>query len=612
MADQGILPPRIRVNYIFQNERPTIYRPILDAIAIGEAYQIRKLNNAGTYTGFLTTYAYPDLISTSILDLASVSAHIEGVAGTIPIDVAPNLVTGTDGYTNSADVNVFRTDVPNAFATLAGDGTEVLEVLTGPNAGIYKILSKTATTVTLAETLGLNQTDLNFKVFGPGYLVRTYGVVVGPGYDNGNILVSYTAKRTDLGLKPFTYANQDDLEAIFKQEEIIPENPLAFACQLIIANAGPVEARGLGINEDTLPEHEGAISILEVEPNSYSIVPCTQEPAYLMAYREHVEDSSSPEGRNERILWGSHKLITRDTLVASVGTDGTVSDTIVPGQNDVFVAASGDFVDDGALPNMFLYDLTHDKSYVILSVTNGTTLRLSTFPTTALADIQWEIVIDFFDRSEEAANIRARGAAYASRRVRMIWPPECEIVDGQGGFKDYPSYYIGACYAGQLSSSPPQTPFSKRPVAGISGLKRSNKYFSQAQLNQIAAGGNWIMVQEAEGAPVQCRHQLTTDVTSQERREASLTHDADFIGKTWRLTLDPLTGRNNINRDLMLRLNIACNALIAEDISAGRLREGSKLISISEDPNDSTKVNFYVAANLPKPFNLGDVFILVI
>ena len=61
---RGLLEqPGVRVFQQFGELASTIIRPLLEAVIIGEAYQIETEKLAGLYTGLLTVYAYPDLIA---------------------------------------------------------------------------------------------------------------------------------------------------------------------------------------------------------------------------------------------------------------------------------------------------------------------------------------------------------------------------------------------------------------------------------------------------------------------------------------------------------------------------------------------------------------------
>ena len=73
----------------------------------------------------------------------------------------------------------------------------------------------------------------------------------------------------------------------------------------------------------------------------------------------------------------------------------------------------------------------------------------------------------------------------------------------------------------------------------------SNDSYTNRQLNVMAAGGVYILVQDAQGGPVVCRHQLSTDTSTIETRELSITKVVDFTAKFMRAGLRNFIGRSN-------------------------------------------------------------------
>ena len=100
----------------------------------------------------------------------------------------------------------------------------------------------------------------------------------------------------------------------------------------------------------------------------------------------------------------------------------------------------------------------------------------------------------------------------------------------QGLEKALPSYYAAAAIVGQVGALPPQQGHTNYPIPGLTGVVGSEK-FTKAQLNRMAGGGTFILAQDVQGGAVYCRHQLSTDMTSIETRELSITKIVDFVAK---------------------------------------------------------------------------------
>jgi len=127
-------------------------------------------------------------------------------------------------------------------------------------------------------------------------------------------------------------------------------------------------------------------------------------------------------------------------------------------------------------------------------------------------------------------------------------------VDLDSGTKVLPSHFAAAAVAGQFGHQPPAQPLTNFPIAGIRSVQGSHDTFKKSLLDDIAGGGVYVLYQESANGPVMSRMQLSTDVTTIERREASITRAVDFVAKFLRNSLRNLIGRFNITPEFLNNL----------------------------------------------------------
>lgn len=620
MATLRLRPPGVNVYQIFQTESITIFDATLSPCVIGTARQIRNKKSAGAYAGETIQINYPDKLLTSDVDTSTVKIHINTIGGEEEITKSDILVQNTNGATDDTLETLFTSAGTNFLTSGVAIG-DVMIVIENGNYTTFDILAVTATELEISAGLGADQTGIDFVIFKGGrFLALEDRVILAKGIPfAGNILISYEATRADHTQDFITISSANDFSQHFEDSDVVPSNPLPYGIMIAMANGTPgLTIRALIVEDDTLLSHNVALSYLGLKDNVWGLVPLTQRPEVLQAYAQHVTTASQPLEKKERIVFISHKLITKDTVGLRPMSGPEVLDTSNTGFSsagtDVFKDNSinfnasavqvGDFVNilSGPLAGAYPIDQIVDDNTVSLSLTINSTVT----------GLEYEIVSNFFDRSEIAENVQQRSMSYMNRRVVALWPHEVDVPSADGlGIEAVPSYYVGAAYAALAASLPPQTPFSRMPIAGFLGLRYSNDYFTDEELDGIAAGGTWIVVQNGEGANLECRHQLTTDTTTIERREWNITKDIDYIAKTWRQTLTPLTGRNLITDNFLLVLQTYAQTLVDVAIKGGQLLTGSVLQSVVRNTAASDTIDFNFILNPPRPANTFNLYLVI-
>lgn len=204
------------------------------------------------------------------------------------------------------------------------------------------------------------------------------------------------------------------------------------------------------------------------------------------------------------------------------------------------------------------------------------------------------------DKNILAKWYRDYSASFGNRRTTHIFAPYVGVYDDTGEIVAVPGYYFACAYAGLTQAEKPEQGFTNRDVPGFAKVFFTDKYFNDTQMNIIAEGGTTIVVQHAPNAPLTVRHQLTTDMTSIESREYSVTKNVDYMAKSARITMRPYLGKFNVNARTLTTLYSVGNALTIKWKKDGNLISGSPERFYQDQNNkDSVIACFYMEVPLP-------------
>jgi len=415
-----------------------------------------------------------------------------------------------------------------------------------------------------------------------------------------DLYLAYTALRLDvtaMAEEPsfLEFDNTTDLEDSIGP--ISTANPLALGAFLALANAPSNSVGAVGIDENsaaapmgTLDGWARALDFLESR-EVYTLAPLTDDTYIQGLISTHAISMSLPTNRGERITFIWSEIPDRDEpATVSSGTDGQSN-----GTDDSFtldVNPASDLIANGIDPSDPIeYD---DQLYLQFVVTengaselrrysisdvNGVVLTFRTsfeddentdgFYTTetfdeTLTGVDWTLAIrgdlllitgttrpDLNAIAEAAAD---QGEAYGSRRVYYL---ACNSLDTSvdGVTQNVEGYYAAAAIAGMIAEQAPQQPLTNLPIVGFSKVYGTDDMFSEDQMDTIADGGRWLLVNF--GGSVVTRKQLSTSTTSIEYKECSITKAIDWMAKGLRQTNRVFIGRSVITSGFLDQLTMS-------------------------------------------------------
>lgn len=424
-------------------------------------------------------------------------------------------------------------------------------------------------------------------------------------------------------------------------DPINEQNPLGFGLYMTLINAPGLEVKGLGIDEVTGGAPEGteaawarAAGFLEAE-EVYAIAPLTQNEVVHGIFSTHVVAMSEPEQGGERIAFINKKMPTRkNPVIASSGSqaNSTASDNqmlldsnpaaglVNAGLNPAqpFTPEMGVYMEFSVNGELRRYNVSSVSGALVNFNTTFTGSQntdgfyTTTTLTESVINAAWSLKVrgasimvpgsnperpDYSLMSEVVAEANN---SFKNRRLYSVFPDTIKTtIDGIE--KSLPGYYACAAIVGMVAGQPPQQGFTNFPITGLTGVVGTEK-FSKKQLNVLAGGGTYILIQDVQGGAVTSRHQLSTDLTSVETRELSVTKVVDFTAKFLRSSIRNFIGVSVIDSTFLDTIGTAITGILKFLIDTGVLN-GAEINNILQDEAQPDTVLVDVTLEVPYPCN---------
>lgn len=645
--------PGVQVTESFTNLAPALALFALPNINVGPAFQVVSQGSAGVYSGSLVSFAYPGQIAGSLVDLRPpdptdlisypVNLFLSNVVISYLTSAVGAVLIGNLNQINDATGGIFTNVLP-------GDVIVVTGSLNGNNGAytVRQVVSVNA--LSTNETFVAAETGLNYTIrrneqatvgttalstTTPGVALSPTQVtlpasmnftdpVLGPQLIiSATLLVSYRAQRLEESAAVFTYTTPQELQADFGIDQIVPENPLAFAAFLALNNqttTTDVLALDYQYLTNEVLSYSDAFAILEND-DTYCINVLTQNTAVHTALNAHVLAMSQPANKLERVGITNRQLVTTAVVVGAITTTGGDGITGPSGGPYLTLLSSASyFLTDGVVPGMFV-NISAPSGvtgrYLIASVNSQTNITLaSPGPSTSATGVTF-LIDKNLTKDDQATFMAAYASSIGSRRLVVTWPDIVKIPVGSN-IRPLPGYFLG-CSVGALTTAlPTQQGFTNTSVAIYTGVVNSSKYFSNTQLNVIAGGGVMIFVQDVlDVSALYIRHQLTTDMSAIKFQEYSITKNVDFIAKFIRTNHTQFPGKYNVVDAAFDDLKTSATGIIkflrddTKQPKIGGVIKSGQLISAEQDPSNIDAIIENWSLDIPIPLNNLDITIFV-
>lgn len=423
--------------------------------------------------------------------------------------------------------------------------------------------------------------------------------VASSGWNGAQIRVGYRALYKNLS-GFYTFEALDNLDSIFGGGQAVYDNPLPFAVSLAMQNTNSqvfgyalkydeyssLAGSGTASSENTLART--ALETKEV----YALAPYTKDSSILAAYNTHADSMSLPTEKHERIIVASPEITFYDANDNSVASSASADK-----------AATARKLRDAAVAvlNKRSFRIVPDVCYVSVGQVQVQKIK------SAYLDSIYSLGETVYAKLASATSITLSDGStkYYSAGTDITSAVYTNLKDAQNAYKfdvliPVPGFFLASAVVGQISGQQPQQGHTNLPIAGIHSLKFSSDFFSESNLNTIAEGGNYIMVNV--GGSISARHQLSTNMNSIEQRELSITKVVDFTSKFLRNSLTGFIGRSLITPAFLTVVSAIVNGLGSTLVKEGKLN-GFKLLGVKQDEVQKDVVRVSIEILPPYPVN---------
>lgn len=451
----------------------------------------------------------------------------------------------------------------------------------------------------------------------------------------------------------------NDVETKLNRVDI--RNPLAVAATLALRNSIH-RIRTYAIGEDSVDGYQKALDQLKKEYKLHSMCFLSQDPAVAGMFASHVAQMSTPEESMWRIVTWS-PVIPKNKIMGELNVSGSISynetqerGVIIDG-NGAYITnhvAAGDFVrvfarnleGDAQDTTRGIYEIveviSESKIYFrrltssvkdIVETVDIDTADLSSYGVQKLkttehssvadngndgvitaASIDYEIFRKL-DADGQAEQLSLIAQSYNSKRVYQVLPDKV-MITLDGGDHIVPGYYLCAALVGMDASMPPHQGYTNLGITGIKQLYNSDKHFNRDQLDTLAEGGVYVVVQDVLGALPYTRHQISTDPSFLETRERSLVRNIDYVSFMFKDNLRKFLGIYNINRSTIELIRTVCESVKVKLKEMTYPRIGAPLIdaeivSIVQNTTFKDRVDVAIKTSYPYPLNNIQVTLMI-
>lgn len=566
-------PPGVEVTQVQKSNSPTLIEPDLAPAVVGPAYKVVSI---GTDEAIISDTTYQAV--QKVVDLTNYGLN----TSTMKLDQA----------------SVYVDLVMPPSSAIEGVPAETrLFVASGVTVGGITVTSNISTSSTTVTIPAIPDATVDGVLY---------------SWKNAIIHIGWRALRSDLAT-PYNYTSLSELTD--DHDDISTLNPLGYAANQARANGNTSfwtygtkadEFNNLVISGTASSEHDLALEEFGLQ-EVYTLAPLTVTDAIISSYKTHANSFSAPAAKKERIVVAAPKIgwystanpaLQRSTTALSVSTKaGSMAEKRV-----FYVFPDVAFIQESR------HISTLNPSFIQAVFPTGTA-----FSTNVNARLLQTIAFSTSNASTVWAGKTVNPSAGVGEEIdaELYKALRSHALSTKNPF--FTAYVpapacltLTTAVAGQVAGNLPQQGLTNVPIAGVDALKFSSEFFSEAQLNTMAQGGTYIMRQAKPGAAISSRHQLSTDMSSVEKRELSITKTVDYVSKFVRNTVSPFIGKYVIN-ELSLTMIRVSVAGVGEFLKKKGTVNSFTINQVAQDAINKDQVNVSITIQPPYPVNKIDI-----
>lgn len=413
-----------------------------------------------------------------------------------------------------------------------------------------------------------------------------------------------------------------------------PDNPLALGVLKALENAGTAPVRFTAIPTDDQRGYELALAKASLTTSVYGCVPLSESPSIHDLFEGHINNMSTAQKKQWRIAWfGNAVPTTSPVLTPATNPSGvpwmaTVTADTTGAFKKVTLTESGSLVANMKAGDSvrlgFTTDAWGDETYstdVVASVESNTVFHLVGGLPSAVATAQRVESYHPLSVPELAAAVAAQSSRYASRRCYNVFPGRL----GDGTYTGLSAIYAACAVAGLKSSVVPHQGLTNVELVGFTDVPLVYNTLSYDDLNTIAAGGTFIIMQDTLGGAIYVRHQISTAYVdgNLNTSELSRTTNLDSISYYFTDLLKPFIGRYNVTPTLIQVIGTELQAgiaylgsytavgLLGPQVILDDPANPTQIKTLAQHPTLKDRIYAVLELNLPYPLNTIELHLVV-
>lgn len=208
--------------------------------------------------------------------------------------------------------------------------------------------------------------------------------------------------------------------------------------------------------------------------------------------------------------------------------------------------------------------------------------------------------------TEVASLVGGYAAALNDFRVAVVYPDRAKRKLSDGVEYSLTGQFLAIALASMKAAGRPEQSYTEKQILNFTELVGVK--MTRAEKNLVAEQGVMILEQNRRGEPITVRHGVSTDMSSIQMRELSVTELADYVSRVLRPVLRQYKGKN-ITRSLVTRIEGSVNSTLAELIKNGHVLDESKVASIQQLVDSPDSIAIEILIKVPYPCNYITVIV---
>lgn len=400
-----------------------------------------------------------------------------------------------------------------------------------------------------------------------------------------------------------------------------PDAVLPFGVMCAAENSAGVAVNYIPVVSDDLAGYQKALASIAQTNPGWSLVPLSHDAAVQSLFRTTAASRSSAVSAKWCVAWFGG-VLAEQTAVATKRADGsamlaTITDDpdAVGNQYLIVTDDMGEFITKGTRAGDVIragyssdgFGGSTFSEFIVDSVLSNESVRLLSGPETPISLAAKYEIWRPLSIAEQAADYGKR-YGFGDRRARVVFPAEPK----RAGVA-YPNYFLAASVAGLRSGVLPHQPLSSVQILGWDDLTQSSITFAD-QLESLMNAGIWVVTQDYATAMVFTLRQVTTDISDLRNLEDSIVANIDSISQTVMLRTAGITGKSNINDDVLGKVGARLSSTFEElktvtNADLGGQVIDAEVIELRRNAVLRDRATARYTVTVPSPFNNLDVVI---